>query len=404
MKTIVSLIGLISTLAITNALAWERVLLDTYTAPQNWEISSQDLGLTPSKPFSVRMRALHGGRQEGVCIVDIDTGAMKISVVPTRGMNVLEAVAGNVRIGWKSPVSEVVNPAFIELNGRGGLGWLEGFNEMVVRCGYEWVGHPGMDKGVLLPLHGLAANIPASKVVLSIDEEPPYTIRLKGELKEQAFKLVNFVIATELSTEPGAQHFTIHDTLNNNGDYPKEYEALYHSNFGPPLLDPGAGFSAPVQQVSPFNERAVGEVADWQKYREPTRDYDETVFNVVPYGDENGETLAVLHNAAGDIGISLGFNIQQLPVFSLWKNTDTMGQGYVTGLEPGTSWAYNRSYQRALNRVPTIGPKEQRHFDITYTFLADKSAVDSALQQVQKIQHDRPTEVRKSPLVELPKN
>jgi len=65
-----------------------------------------------------------------------------------------------------------------------------------------------------------------------------------------------------------------------------------------------------------------------------------------------------------------------LPVFSLWKNTDTMGQGYVTGLEPGTSWAYNRSYQRALNRVPTIGPKEQRHFDITYTFLADKSAVE----------------------------
>jgi Domain of unknown function (DUF4432) len=213
MKTIVSLIGLISTLAITNALSWERVLLDTYTAPQNWEISSQDLGLKPAKPFSVRMRTLHGGRQEGVCIVDIDTGAMKISVVPTRGMNVLEAVAGNVRIGWKSPVSEVVNPAFIELNGRGGLGWLEGFNEMVVRCGYEWVGHPGMDKGVLLPLHGLAANIPASKVVLSIDEEPPYTIRLKGELKEQAFKLVNFVIATELSTEPGAQHFSIHDTL-----------------------------------------------------------------------------------------------------------------------------------------------------------------------------------------------
>ena len=116
MKTIVSLIGLISTLAITNALSWERVLLDTYTAPENWEISSQDLGLKPAKPFSVRMRTLHGGRQEGVCVIDIDTGPMKISVVPTRGMNVLEAVAGNVRLGWKSPVSEVVNPAFIELN------------------------------------------------------------------------------------------------------------------------------------------------------------------------------------------------------------------------------------------------------------------------------------------------
>jgi hypothetical protein len=79
-------------------------------------------------------------------------------------------------------------------------------------------------------------------------------------------------------------------------------------------------------------------------------------------------------------------------------------QGYVTGLEPGTSFAYNRSYQRALNRVPTIGPKEQRDFDITYTLLADKSAVDKALQQVKSILHDRPTEVREKPLVDLPKN
>jgi hypothetical protein len=44
----------------------------------------------------------------------------------------------------------------------------------------------------MLPLHGLAANIPASKVVLSIDDEPPHTIRLRGQLKEQAFKKVNF--------------------------------------------------------------------------------------------------------------------------------------------------------------------------------------------------------------------
>ncbi len=68
-----------------------------------------------------------------------------------------------MRIGWRSPVSEVVNPEFIELNWRGGLGWLEGFSEMVTRCGYEWVGHPSMDNGVLLPLHGLAANIPEGR-------------------------------------------------------------------------------------------------------------------------------------------------------------------------------------------------------------------------------------------------
>jgi hypothetical protein len=92
-----------------------------------------------------------------------------------------------------------------------------------------------------------------------------------------------------------------------------------------------------------------------------------------------------------------------LPVFALWKNTDTKGQGYVTGLEPSTSFPYNRSYMRALHLVPTIGPQEQRHFDITYTLLPDKGAVDQALQQVQAIQHGRPTETRKAPLVDLPK-
>jgi hypothetical protein len=233
--------------------------------------------------------------------------------------------------------------------------------------------------------------------------KPPHTIRLRGTLKEQAFKKVNFLIETELVTEGGARFFTLHDTLINSGDYPSEYQALYHNNFGPPLLEEGARFIAPVEQVSPFNDKAAGDLGDWQAYRGPTRDYDETVYNVVPYGDENGDTLAVLHNASGTAGVSVAFNIQQLPVLSLWKNTDTPVQGYVTGLEPGTSFAYNRSYQRALNRVPTIGPKEHRQFDLTFTLLPDKTAVDQAVQQVEAILNNRPTEVRDTPLVELPK-
>ncbi len=227
---------------------------------------------------------------------------------------------------------------------------------------------------------------------------------LRNRHSNWSTKLVNFLIDTELTTEAGAQHFGLHDTLSNQGDYPKEYQALYHSNFGPPLLDAGARFSAPVQQVSPFDERAASEFEDWQTYKAPTRDYDETVYNIVPYADENGQTLVVLQNAGGNLGVSVGFNIQELPVFCLWKNTDTEAQGYVTGLEPGTSFAYNRSYQRALNRVPTIGAKEERHFDITYALLPDKPAVDKALQEVQSIQRDRPTELRKAPLVDQSKN
>ena len=386
------------------AMAWERVLIDADTPAQNWRVTSEELGIKADRPFSVSLRTLHGGRQEGVSLIDIDNGAMTLTVIPTRGMNVLRAQAGDVHLGWDSPVDEVVNPAFIELNGRGGLGWLEGFNELVTRCGYEWVGHPGVDNGELLTLHGRAANIPASRVVLEIDEKPPYRIRLRGELQEKAFKKVDFSIHTELAVEPGATAFSLHDTLTNNGDYPKEYQALYHNNFGSPLLEEDARFVAPVKQVSPFNDKAKGDLATWQTYRAPTPDYDETVYNVIPYADERGDTLAILHNKAGDRGIAVGFNTQQLPVFSLWKNTDTQGQGYVTGLEPGTSFSYNRRYQRPLGLVPTIGPKEQRHFDVRFQLLADKAAVDKAVKQVDSLQAGRKTEVRQVPLVDLSKD
>ncbi|KKA06228.1 thioredoxin [Pseudomonas ogarae] len=389
--------------AASQAMAWDYVLLDTDKAAQPWQITSQQLGVKTDKPFSVTMRTLHGGRQEGVSIVDIDNGTLKLSVVPTRGMNVLQASVGNVRMGWDSPVKEVVNPAFIELNGRGGLGWLEGFNELVTRCGYEWVGHPGMDNGELLTLHGRAANIPANKVTLHIDEKPPYAITLRGELKEQAFKKVDFSVQTELVTEPGSVTFALSDTLTNNGDYPKEYQALYHSNFSTPFLEQGARFVAPVKQVSPFNDKAKGDLPDWQTYRGPTKDYDETVYNVVPYADAKGDTLTVLHNKAGSLGVSVGFNTSTLPVFSLWKNTDTQGQGYVTGLEPGTSFSYNRRYQRPLGLVPTIAPKEHKQFQIHYSLLADKGAVDKALKRIDAIQNDQKTEVRETPLVDLSK-
>ena len=123
--------------------------------------------------FSVVKSTLEGGKQEGVDIITVNNGAMKFVVIPTRGMSILQVELGDVRLGWESPVKDVVHPKFINLSSRGGLGWLEGFNEWMVRCGLEWAGHPGKDKFVNnvgeeaemdLTLHGKIGNIPASEV------------------------------------------------------------------------------------------------------------------------------------------------------------------------------------------------------------------------------------------------
>jgi hypothetical protein len=56
------------------------------------------------------------GKQEGVDLIEVDNGKLTFAVIPTRGMGLLRAQMGDIRLGWDSPVKEVVNPAYINLD------------------------------------------------------------------------------------------------------------------------------------------------------------------------------------------------------------------------------------------------------------------------------------------------
>jgi hypothetical protein len=105
-----------------------------------WQISNRELALKTKSQWSVKKLTLHGGKQEGVDVIVVNNGKLEFTVIPTRGMSVLEVKMGDVRLGWNSPVKEIVHPQFINLQSRGGLGWLEGFNEW---CAVGWNG-PGI--------------------------------------------------------------------------------------------------------------------------------------------------------------------------------------------------------------------------------------------------------------------
>lgn len=389
-----------------SAQAAEFVLSDATTGSDvgDWKVSSESLGIQSKTPFTLEKRRLHGGKQEGVDVLLINNGVMEITLVPTRGMGIYQVTSGDLRLGWDSPVKEIVNPANIDLESRNGLGWLDGFNEMMVRCGYEWTGHPGVDdNGQLLSLHGRAQNTPASTVKVIIDEQAPYTIHVRGQVAERTFKKTNLVTWTELSVAPGSNRFELHDELTNFADYEDEYQIIYHSNFGTPLLEEGAVFTAAATEISPFNDYAKAGLKDWQTYLAPTKGYDEMVFNLKPKADAEGNTLAVLHNKSGEMGVAVGYNVKQLPVLTLWKNTDTKQQGYVTGIEPGTSYAYNTKYQRPLGLVPKLQPGQSQRFDLSYTLLRSKADTEQALADVAKIQGKEPVKLVNKPLVDLSK-
>lgn len=382
------------------ALAKTWVLTDAESSVEkgNWKIDSQELK-AKGDGFSIEQKVLHGGRQEGSKIITISSkNGLTITLSPTRGMNLLHVEGFGSRMGWDSPVKEVVNPAFINLESRNGLGWLEGFNEMMVRCGYEWTGHPVTADGQIYTLHGKAGNTPASRVEVEIADAAPHEIRIRGLIKESTFKKADLQTMTELRYVPGSSSFSLHDELTNHADYPHDYQIIYHSNFSTPILEEGARFLAPMTAISPFNEYARAGLKTWQTYAGPTKDFDEMVFNIQPIAGSDHKTLAAIINKAGDKGASIEFDTRQLPVLTLWKNTDTLKQGYVTGIEPGTSYAYPVTIEREQKRVKQLQPGESTRFDLTYTLLHDSKQVADVEKQISNLQGDKQVALNETPI------
>lgn len=397
-KTVLA--GVVMALVCGQASAKSWLLTDAETGVEqgNWQVDSKKLNLSGDN-FSIEQKVLHGGKQEGSKVVTLTSkNGLTIALSPTRGMDLLHVNGHGVRLGWDSPVDEVVNPAYINLESRNGLGWLEGFNEMMVRCGFEWTGHPVNQDGTLYTLHGKAGNTPASKVEVIVDDKAPHEIRIRGLLKETTFKKAKLETWTELRYVPGSDSFTVHDVLTNRADYPHDYQIIYHSNFGTPILEKDARFIAPLKSVSPFNEYAKKGLSDWNVYGAPTKDYDEMVFNLTPKADSNGKTLAAVINSKGDKGASIEFDVKQLPLLTMWKNTDTLKQGYVTGIEPGTNYAYPVTIEKEQGRVKQLQPGQSTEFTLTYSLLKDANAVQQVEDRVKSIQGDESVAVSDTPI------
>ncbi|QDT72048.1 aldose 1-epimerase family protein [Lacipirellula limnantheis] len=360
--------------------------------------SGEDFSPLKTEPWKIEKRTLHGGKQEGSELIVVNNGKLEFGVSPTRGMSVvfLKSIEGEgFPLGWKSPVKEVVHPQFVDLESRGGLGWLDGFGEWMCRCGVEFAGHPGKDefttntgeKGELtLTLHGKIGNTPASRVTFAVDEAPPHRLRVRGSVFERSFHGPKLRLDTEISTVPGSQSVEIADRVTNVGGGAQEFQLIYHTNYGSPVLEKGARIFGAFESLQPMNDHAATGVNDWSMCEGPTRDFVEQVYLAKAAGDGAGATSILLQNAAGTKGASIEWNVKQLPYVTVWKNFAAAEDGYVTGLEPGTGFPFNRWVERHFNRVPKLKPGESRDFALSFHVLADKAAVGQARERIEALQ------------------
>ena len=363
-------------------------------------ITAAELGLPASPSWSVDKRVLQGGRRDGVDLVTVDNGALSFSVVPTRGMGIWRAHYRGDRIGWRSPVGDgPVHPAFVNLAAAGGLGWLDGFDELLARCGLESNGPPYQEGNVTHTLHGKVANIPAHFVALHVDDEPPHAITVEGRLDEARLFFTQARLTTRITTVPGSNRLTARDAVTNLRDTPGEVQLLYHWNLGPPHLEEGARFLAPIKTVLPRDARAAEGLGHFDVYPGPRPGFAEQVYYFELFGEgADGRTLALLRNRAGDKGVALRFATAQLPCFTLWKATGGAREGYVTGLEPATNYPNAWPFEKARGRVVTLDPGQTFVAETTLEVLGDAQGVAGVEREIQALQARGAPKVHPKPI------
>lgn len=367
-------------------------------AKKAWTLFDQaNPGVVPTDlPAGIQFETLQNGLSCGVQVVKIDNGELEIFVVPTRGMNVWKAYwngpEGKEEIGWQAPVRGPVHPSFVPLAEPSGLGWLDGFDELLARCGLESNGAPEFDEHGQLkfPLHGRISNRPAHKVEVMVDDITG-EIELTGWVDEVRFHFLKAAMKSTLTTKKNSPGFDIVDEITNLSASPAEFQMLYHVNFGQPLLDAGSQLVAPIAELVPRNAHAATGIETWSSYSAETPGYEEQVYFAKLHSDEDGQTTSLLKNAHGTRGALLGFNTHQLPCFTVWKNTTAIEDGYVTGIEPGTNFPNPRSFEGERGRVLKLDGHGSTKLKLAFEYCGSERAVATAESAVRSLQKSSPT-------------
>ncbi len=333
---------------------------------------------------------LSGGLSGGVDVLDVTCGGTQLQIVPTRGMGIRQMVVDGVRIGWQSPVAGPVHPAFVNIGEPSGLGWLDGFDELLVRCGLESNGAPEFaDNGQLrYGLHGRIANRPASDVTIAIDEVAG-TVVISGVVSETRYLISNLQLTTTITLERSKLGFGVGDRITNLLATPATAQLLYHINIGLPLLGAGTELIAAPRTVVPRTPAAAAGIASWPSMPGPAPGAAEQVFFMDSY-DNDGTASVLLADAARDRGLELSYDNRSLPCFSFWKNPIAESDGYVAGIEPATNYPNPKTFEQQQGRVIPLAGGESWECWLAIEFLATRARVAAAAESIERLRGQTP--------------
>ena len=361
---------------------------------EDMTVDAAQLGLAVTAPWSVSKRRLRGGRRDGVDLIVVDNGRCG-SRSCRRGAWVLWKgfYLGNY-LGWESPITDgPVHPAFVNLMAQRRPGLARRLRRALSRCGLENNGAPfevktvnpdGAESHTTFGLHGRIANIPASYVAVHVTPEPPHEIAIDGHVEKRGCSARASAWRLEYATVPGSNRADdprrVHQPQGSAGARCRS-SIIGTSGRPSSRRAPGSSLRSERDPAMPGPRRAsTATIATTARGRaSPSRCITTTIAR-------RGPTLAMLRDREGDKAVVLRFRKDQLPAFTLWKNTAGLRDGYVTGLEPATNYPNKLPFEKARGRVVTLPPGGRYVVDLSLEVLVDAGEVAAIEEEIRRRQ------------------
>jgi hypothetical protein len=330
-----------------------------------------------SQIAGIKRYRLEEGKKDQVLAVDMKNGSgLDITVLPGRAMDIAYAAYKGMPLAWISKCG-ISSISYYE---EPELGFLRNFNGgLLATCGLTYGGAPCVDEGEALGLHGRISNVEADEVCTTGDWlGDDYIMKVSGKVTQSRVFGENICLTRSITIKMGENRVYIDDQIENLGFVPQPFMIIYHMNFGFPLIDQDSRFYVTSDSMESASESAKMNKDSYNVMTSPVHGIEESVYYNKCYGDENNNGHCTIVNDKLNIGVSLSFNLNELPNLAEWK---MMGQGeYVLGMEPSNCKTLGRSSARKDGTLRYIQPGEVRHMHVIIDILDGDESIKNNLK------------------------
>lgn len=284
-------------------------------------------------------------------------GGLDLDLHPDRALDIGHVSVHGVPVSWISGAGFAPQGAYEPA----GTGWLATFGGgLLATCGLRTSGAPSTDGGEDFGLHGRIGMTPAAVTRV---ERAADAIVVEGTVLEGSVFGERLELRRRLEFPLGETRIRIVDRVRNTGRVPAPLLALYHLNFGWPMIDDG------VEVVVPFTE-AVPRDPESEARRETfatlTAPEHGVIERVIRYGFGGATPTATVRNER--LGLACEVRASDtLPHLFEW-NWSTAG-AYALGIEPATSSAIGgRAQARERGDLAELAPGEERELIVELEF------------------------------------